>query len=363
MPELTSKERIARTLRRQPVDRIGAHESFWGDTQRKWADDGHVGDQESLEDHFGLDLRVKWCLKMVADLDFEEEILEEDDERKLVRTGNGAVLRWWKERSGTPEHVDFLVKDRAAWQEHIRPHLTDTDTFRRRIDFEGYREVKAKCERENLFFFWGGVDVFELMHPVCGHEYMLMGMALDPDWVKDMCNVYAGLIVDLLEILFAEEGPPDGLYFYEDMGFKGKPFMSPRMYKEIVWPAHKRTFDVGRARELPIVVHSCGYVEPLVPALIEAGMDCLQAIEVKAGMDLVTLKREFGSQVALFGGMDIRALETNDKRKVEAELAAKLPAAMEGGGYILHTDHSVSTRVEYETYKFFLERGREMGTY
>ena len=363
MPEITSRQRIARTLRREPVDRVGAHESFWDDTQRKWAADGHVGEDESLEDHFGLDLRLRWPLKMVADLDFEEEILEEDDERKLVRTGNGAVLRWWKERSGTPEHVDFLVKDRAAWNEFARPRLTDDSVYRRRIDFEGYREVREKCRRENLFFCWGGVNVFELIHPVCGHEYMLIGMALDPGWVVDMCNVYADLTVNLLEILFAEEGPPDACYFFEDMGFKGKPFMSPAMYKEIVWPAHKKTFDFTHSKGLPVILHSCGYVEPLVPGLIEAGMDCLQAMEVKAGMDLVKLKREFGDRIAFFGGMDVRALETNDRAAVEAELAAKLPAAMEGGGYILHTDHSVSTRVAYDTYKFFLDRGRQMGTY
>ncbi len=40
------------------------------------------------------------------------------------------------------------------------------------------------------------VNVFECMHPVCGHEYMLMGMALDPDWVKDMADTYANLIIE-----------------------------------------------------------------------------------------------------------------------------------------------------------------------
>lgn len=363
MKQLTSRERIARILARQPVDRIGADESFWGDTHKQWAEAGHVRPDESLEDHFGFDLRACWCFNLVADLDFVDEIVEENEESKLVRSGNGAVLRWWKHHAGTPEHVDFLVKDRAGWDEHIRPHLVNPDTLRRRINFEAYREARAKCRRENLYFCWSGVNVFELMHPVCGHEYMLMGMALDPDWVKDMCTVYAELTVNLQEILFAEEGLPDGLFYYEDMGFKGKPFMSPAMYKDIIWPAHKRTFDYGHARGLPIILHSCGYVEPLVPGLIEAGMDCLQAMEVKAGMDLVHLKRTYGDRIAFCGGLDIRALETNDLAAVEAELAAKLPVAMEGSGYILHTDHSVSSRVRYETYKYFLERGREMGTY
>ena len=361
--ELTGKERIARILKRRPVDRIGAHESFWGDTRTIWAEQGHIGKDESLEDHFGLDLRVQWCFNPVADLDFKEQIVEETDEWKLVRSGNGALLRWWKARSGTPEHVDFRVKDRRGWEEHVRPHLVRTDTLRRRINFETYRAAKAKCRARDLYFFWGGVNVFEMMHPVCGHEYMLMGMALDPDWVRDMCRVYADLIIRLLEILFAEEGLPDGIFFYEDMGFKDKPFMSPKMYREIVWPAHQRTFEFCRAKGLPIVVHSCGFVEPLVPALIEAGMDCLQAMEVKAGMDLVRLKKNFGDRIAFCGGLDIRSLETNDRGAVEAELKKKLPAAMAGSGYILHTDHSVSSRVQYETYKFFLERGREMGTY
>ena len=363
MKTLTSKERVTRILARQPVDRVAAFESFWADTRRAWIEQGQLREDESLEDHFGLDLRHTWTFNMVADLDAGDRVVEEDDEKKLVRNGNGALLRWWKNRSGTPEHVDFLVKDRAGWEEHIRPRLLDAGTHRRRINFEAYRDLRDKCRRENHFFCWGGVNVFELMHPVCGHEHMLVGMALDPDWVKDMCTVYADLTINLMEILFAEEGPPDGLYFFEDMGFKERPFMSPAMYKDIIWPAHKRTFGFGRARGLPIIVHSCGFVEPLVPGLIEAGMDCLQAMEVKAGMDLLRLKKNFGDRIALCGGMDIRALETNDTRAVEKELASKLPEAMAGSGYILHTDHSVSSRVRYETYRYFLDRGREIGIY
>jgi uroporphyrinogen decarboxylase len=57
------------------------------------------------------------------------------------------------------------------------------------------------------------------MHPVCGHEYMLMGMATDPDWVSDMAMTYAETTIALQEILFAEEVLPDGIWYYEDMGF------------------------------------------------------------------------------------------------------------------------------------------------
>ncbi len=363
MAELSSRERMARILKRQPADRIGVHESFWPETDRKWRAEGHVPEGESLDDHFRLDLRKYGGHTMVAWIDYKEEVLEETDQTKLVRNANGAVLRWWKHKSGTPEHVDFLVKDRRGWQEHIRPHLTAPDAARRRINLEGYRQARDKCAREELFFCWCGINVFECLHPMCGHENMLIGMADDPDWVRDMCDVYAELILQIQQTYFTEVGPPDGIFFFEDMGFKHKPFMSPRMYREIVWPAHKRTFAYAHSLGLPVIVHSCGFVEPLVAGLIEAGMDCLQAMEVKAGMDLVALKKAYGDRIAFMGGMDVRTLVANDRRAIQAELDAKLPAAMAGGGYCLHSDHSIPDQVEYETYRFFLRRALEMGKY
>ena len=363
MTTLTGTERIARILQRRSVDRVGLYESFWPETQRKWAAGGHVGSDENLIDHFGFDLQVCGCFNMIADLDCEEEIVEQTDETKLVRNGNGALLRWWKDKSGTPEHVDFLVRDRAGWDRHIRPHLTDTDTFRRRIDFEAYRQAKQDSQRTGRYFCWGGLNVFELIHPVCGHECMLMAMALDPAWVKDMCSLYAELTIDLMQTLFTEEGPPDGVFFFEDMGFRDRPFMSPTMYEQIVWPAHERTFGYAHSQGLPVIIHSCGYIEPLLPGLIRAGMDCLQPMEVKAGMDLLKLKQAYGDRIALFGGMDARVLETNDRQLVKAELDRILPAAMASSGYILHSDHSISDRVDYDTYRFFIDYARQLGTY
>ena len=77
------------------------------------------------------------------------------------------------------------------------------------------------------------MSVFECMHPVCGHENMLMGMIDDPEWVRDMADSYARLIIELQEIVFAQEGYPDGIWYYEDMGFKERPFMSPAMYADL----------------------------------------------------------------------------------------------------------------------------------
>jgi uroporphyrinogen decarboxylase len=357
---MTGKERTAGILAHTPVDRIGLYEHFWNDTQKGWAAEGHLREEENLADHFGWDMETLWPFSMVADLDFKPEIVEETAETKLVRDGNGALLRFHKLHDATPEHVDFKVKEREAWDRLIKPILKPDP---RRINFDAYRSMKRHAAEKGLFFCWSGVNVFEIIKDVTGHENMLVGMALDPDWVKDMALTYAELIIQLQQILFEREGYPDGIWYYEDMGFKQKPFMSPAMYADIIQPAHARTFGWAREHGLPVIVHSCGFVEPLVPGLIECGMNCLQVIEIKAGMDLLKLHRTFGKRISFMGGIDVRTLYTNDRTVIDKELEAKIPAVKEGFGYFLHSDHSIPVTVKYDTYRYFIEKGLALGRY
>ena len=360
MESLTGRERIGNILQRKPVDRIGVFEHFWSDTAREWAKSGWIRPDENLVDRFDFDLDLCWAFNMVADLDFVPQVVEETAETILTRDGNGALLRRHKLHSATPEHVDFLVKERTAWEEHIKPKLQPD---RRRINFDLYREKKRRCREKQRFFMWSGTNVFEQMHPVCGHEHLLYGMAMDPEWVMDMVETYASLTVALQEILFAEAGKPDGIFYYEDMGFKERPFFSPQMYDEIIKPGHRKTIAFNKSLGLPVVMHSCGMVEKLLPGMIDAGIDCLQVIEVKAGMDLLKLYRLYGDRLSFFGGMDVRELYTNDLTRVDRELEAKIPIVKQNSGYILHSDHSIPYTVNLDTYQHFKDYGLELGRY
>ena len=361
MKTMTHKERVLNTLNREPVDKLPCHDSLWPETKQKYIDEGYLKVDEDVVSHFDSSIRTGGWLNGVADLDFEEKIIEETEDTKLVLNGNGATLRWLKNHSGTPEHVDFEVRDRAAWEERIKPHLLAVD--RRRIPFETYRKERQAAAEQNRAFCWEGVAPFEQMHPVCGHEYMLMGMALDPDWVKDMVQTFANFTLMHQEVLFEEEGKPDFIWYYEDMGFKDKPFMSPAMYRDIVQPGHAKLFDYAHSIGCKVLVHSCGFVEPLVPGLVEAGMDCLQAMEVKAGMDMPRLAKEFGDRIAFCGNIDVRALVSNDRTKIDEELNRKIiPVLKMKGSYILHSDHSIPPQVHHDTLKYFFERGTSFST-
>jgi uroporphyrinogen decarboxylase len=368
---VTSRERIRRILAHEPVDRIGLFEVFWADTARRWTAEGHLPPGEAIEDHFDLDLRRSSgalsisgkLLDLVADLDAGEQVLEETATTRLVRDGNGAVLRWPKGVSGAPEHVDFLVRDRAGWEHQLEPRLRDRGQLERRINLELYRQARRQCDQDQRFLACGVVGAFDLMTLMCGHEHLLAGMALDPEWVRTMADLYGELTIELLEILFAREGLPDGMWVWDDLGFANGPFMSPAMYRELIFPAHRRLFGFAHQRGLKVILHSDGRILALLPALLEAGIDCLQPLEAKAGMDLVRLKREYGDRLALIGGMDARVLVTNDLGAVRAELEAKVPAAMAGSGYVLQVDHSVPDQVDYDTYRYFVEQGLRLGTY
>ena len=113
---MTGKERIQRLLKHQPVDRIGVYEHFWNDTHRAWEEDGYLKPDESYEDHFGFDMQECWAFNMIADLDFEQQVVAETEDTITFLDGNGAVLRRHKFHDSTPEHVDFTVKEREDWE-------------------------------------------------------------------------------------------------------------------------------------------------------------------------------------------------------------------------------------------------------
>ena len=356
---MTSIERIISILNHKKTDRIGVDEHFWGDTYSDWSSKGNLKENYTFPEFFKLDMDRQWSFNYIADLDFVEKIVDEDEDTYTALDGNGATLKRHKKHDTTPEHIAFSVTNREQWNE-IKEKLTPDE---RRIDFAGYKWVKDLCVRDNRYFNWSGINVFEQMHPVCGHENMLMGMALDPEWIQDMCETFSNLNISLLETLFSKCGKPDGAWFYEDMGFKDKPFMSPAMYRELILPYHKKTIDFLHGQGLKVIMHSCGFVEPLLPHMIEAGIDALQVIEVKAGMDVLRINKNFGDKIALVGGIDVRALYSNDKKIIDAELESKIPFLKEKFNYVAHSDHSIPKTVDIETFQYYLEKVRKLGTF
>jgi uroporphyrinogen decarboxylase len=356
---MTGKERIHKILKGEKVDRIGLAETFWKETIPVWENQGYPKGEEFWS-HFGHDLISTWAYVPICRPGVEE-LIEETDEWRLTKNGDGATLKWFKERTGVPEHVGFDVTNGEVWREQYRE---DCLRFSKdRLVTEQYEKMLAAAKKDDLFFAFGTMEVFEVGKNIAGHEHMCMGMLDDPDWINDMFDCIVTQQIEACEYLFEHNGLPDGVWLYGDIGFKGSPFIGLDMYREMVLPHNKRLIDWFKSKGLPVIFHSCGFIEPLMPGILETGIDMLQAMEVKAGMDIRRLQPLYGDRIGFMGNIDVRTLESNDLQKVEEEIRAKVECGKKAKGYIFHMDHSIPQSVNYETYRFALDCARKYGTY
>ena len=110
-----------------------------------------------------------------------------------------------------------------------------------------------------------------------------------------------------------------------------------------------------------VELHSCGFIQPLVPDLVEIGIDSLNPLEIKAGMDPVYLKKTFGDKLAFHGGINAQIMDQPDL--VRAEMERLIPLLKEGGGYVFASDHSIPNSVLHKTRKTWKPRNRRIHTF
>jgi uroporphyrinogen decarboxylase len=139
--------------------------------------------------------------------------------------------------------------------------------------------------------------------------------------------------------------------------------MSPDMYRELLLPDHQRLVDWAHGQGLKFIYHTDGDVRSLIPTFVDAGFDCIQPMEAKAGLDVRELAPQYGKDLSFFGNIDMTVASTNDREKIEHEIKTKLEAAMPYKGYLFHSDHSVPPSVSWETYQFMLELCDKYGRY
>jgi uroporphyrinogen decarboxylase len=100
---------------------------------------------------------------------------------------------------------------------------------------------------------------------------------------------------------------------------------------------------------------------PYIPEFIEIGIDCLNPLEVKAGMDPIAIKRQYGDRLVLNGG--INAVLWDDTEAIDAEMRRVIPVVKERGGYIFSSDHSVPSSVSLENFRHIVELAKTLGRY
>lgn len=151
----------------------------------------------------------------------------------------------------------------------------------------------------------------------------------------------------------------DSIFWCHDMGYCNGTFFSVDMYREILKPVQKRAIDWAHSKGIVAHLHSCGNINAFVQELIEIGLDALNPLEVKAGMDPVHLKRTYGNDLVLHGG--VNAMLWDDIDRVEEEIARLLPILKQNGGYIFQEDHSIPDSVSFDNFRRIIALVKELG--
>ena len=352
---MTSRERVLMVLDHQEPDRVPITDSPWGHTIERWHKEGLPEDQSPAA-YFGFEFAGQGA---DCGLQLPSETLEETDTYRIYKDANGATRRSFKDHESTPELLDFTIISPEIWEEY-KPRMAWNET---RVDWDNALEANRAVREQGHFVTYNAAFGYDKMQGVVGSERLLIAMAEDPDWVKDLMDTAVDLIIRAGEEMMARGFKFDGAFVYDDMGYRNGTLFSPATYRHCEFPSQKRMCDFFKGAGLPIILHSCGNVTEFVPMLIEAGFTCLEPLEVKAGMDLVGLKREFGDELAFMGGIDVRAMANPDPAVIEEEIRSKIPIAKQSGGYIYHSDHSVPSNVSFEQYKRVMELVAECGKY
>lgn len=187
------------------------------------------------------------------------------------------------------------------------------------------------------------------MLPMSPHESLFEGMTItrvayymrkNPQFIHEVMGEYAMVNVEIAK-RFGEAGV-DIAWMFDDLGYKGQTIFSLKNLKTFILPYYKQIYKECKKHGMFIVQHSCGKIDEFLPEMVDAGLNCIQALEPAAGVDLVHLKETLGDRVSFMGGIDAsNVLNFGTPKDVDEEVKRCIKAAAEGGGYFAGPSHNI----------------------
>lgn len=326
---MTSRERVQRALRKEAVDRVPIFMWFHPRTTARLAEMLEIAPGDVAE-AMGNDIRQTWVNNNYA---MEGIVHQRDGEGHTDLWG----IRWVKQFDFN--QIGHFPLAGASRQEVLAYRFPEN---RKEYLLGLMQPVADHCGSAYI-----GCDVspciFEMYWRLRGMEDALLDMASDPALAFEMFGRCADFSI-LLGEAACRQYPLDWFWTGDDVSGQRSMMMSPALWRELVKPHLARVFAVGKAHSLPVAYHCCGALRPIIPDLIEIGLDVLNPIQANCpGMDALDLKREFGRNIAFMGGVDTQEVlpfgSADDVRRTTARLIDGMTA--DGGGYILAASHTI----------------------
>ncbi len=369
---LAKLERMNKALRHEESDRVPISDFFWGSFVKRWRRELNLPANAEPYSYYDLD----WIVTN-PNLDptiRSFETIRENETEVVVKTGFGATMR---------KRFDFQMPEFISFEvdtiEKLQSFQFDDAWDHRRYYEAGDNQIAGVGDGfERNSPAW--VDTIKKLHPdfpvygsviecsecltrLIGQENTLFWMGMYPDELGECINRIGQFYLDCTKAQIAAAGGLlDGMVIWGDVAFKQTMLFDPDYWREYFKPWVKAMIEECHKHQLPVIYHGCGNVSLIFEDFIEMGLDAYNPLEVKADMDAIALKKQYGDQIGYCGNNDIQVWETGDLELIKKEVLKKLNAAKRGG-FIFQSDHSVSSAVSGHTYDYIVKLVREYGKY
>ncbi len=218
------------------------------------------------------------------------------------------------------------------------------------------KTVRETSDKYILAMFYG--SHFEKANFARGIENFLCDVARDLDFAKQLCTQIIDRNMVMLEnILSFDE--IDGVLLGSDWGSQQAPLMSPATWDELIRPGEQREYDLIHAAGKDVWVHSCGCITPLIPRLIDMGLNALNPIQPEC-MDIARLKADYGDKLTFWGGLSTQqTLPNGTPDEVRREARRIRDIMSRGGGYIFAPAQAIQGDVPLPNIEAVLDVARE----
>lgn len=248
------------------------------------------------------------------------------------------------------------------------------------IDLDGYRPptlTDEQCEhyRAQSKAMYANTDFaivapmgppYELFYGLGtgGFEDWMITLACEPDYVKRLYEILVDAWLENLQrFVDAVEDRVQILQICDDFGTQHSLFLSVDMFRQLVMPHYQRGLEwIHEHTDMKVLLHSDGAIFPLLPSLVEMGVDILNPVQTSAaGMDPIALKEQFGDQLTFWGGsLDCqKTLPYGTVEEVIEEVRRHVETFAPGGGYVFASVHNVQANVPPENIVAMYDTARE----
>ncbi len=366
-------ERMQNILRFRDVDRLPAvHFGYWPELVVEWAAEGKIPAElahgyydgspvdRKLEELIGWDFGWQHMASAPHGLmpAFETRVLETlPDGSRRVQNSVGLIERVKPGRISIPSEDDYLLKDRAAFEELYLPKMQFTPD-RINLDFWAHWNETRPYDQPVGLHLGSVLGDIRNMTSVVGMSYLLYDE--DEDLFADIVDAYAEMQYRCVRAVLETGAKFDFAHYWEDICFKNGPLLSPEIFHELCAKHYKKRNDLCHEYGIDIISLDCdGVVDKLLPTWVETGVNTMFPIEVGVWGDQFAPARErYGTRVLGVGGMDKTALRC-DRAAVDAEIE-RMRRLASLGGFIPCPDHRLMPGTKFELVQYYAEKIKEI---